>query len=513
MGREVELKLEVPRAAVREAAQLAWLRERAGGDGKREKLVSVYFDTPKLKLRDHGLALRVRHVGTKRLQTIKAIAKGGRGALGRDEWEEEIAGTAPDLALAKGTALGPLVTKKLRRRLRPVFATVVERVTFPVDDSGSAVEIAIDRGYIKAGRRREAISEIELELKGGDVAALARSADRLAHAFPVSYGARPKQDRGYALVEDEAAAAVRSAPIALDPGAATAEAFRTIALACLDQALGNARAVRAGTAEGIHQMRVGLRRLRAALSLFKPLIDGTESETVKTELKWLTGQLNAARDLDVLVAEGVRPLCRDAPMPETGVLARDLEHRRQEGFDRAKAAVDGDRYRKLGLAAALWIIGGNWMRTGDEMAAMLRERPATEYAAEVLGRRLKKILKRARRVAELDPQRRHKLRIAVKKLRYAAEFFAGLFADGKRGRTRFGKRLKKLQGALGRLNDIEVHRRIADSIVRGEHSPGQAQEALAIGFIAGREQTEIGPCLAAVRKSARRLGKTARYWA
>ena len=277
MGREIELKLEVPRAAIGKAPTLAWLRAMAAGPVKRERLISVYFDTRKLKLRERGVALRVRHIGKKRLQTIKAVQKGGRGALGRDEWEEEIAGSAPDLTRAKGTALAPLVTRKLRRKLRPVFETVVERVMLPVHSGGSDVEVAVDRGYIKAGREREPISEVELELKSGERADLMQIAEHIARSLPVTYGARPKQDRGYALIAGEADGAVGAAGIALDRRSSTGEAFRVIALACLDHALANERAVRAGDAEGVHQMRVGLRRLRAALSLFKPMIDGAEN--------------------------------------------------------------------------------------------------------------------------------------------------------------------------------------------------------------------------------------------
>ena len=194
-----------------------------------------------------------------------------------------------------------------------------------------------------------------------------------------------------------------------------------------------------------------------------------------------------------------------------GALTRDIEAKRDKGLERAKAAVDSERYRKLGLRAALWIIDGEWARTGDEMAVALRDRPAVEFAAEILARRDKKISKKARRIEQLDPRRRHKLRIAVKKLRYATEFYAGLFGGGKRGR-RFAMRLKALQGALGRLNDLEVHKRVADGIVHHGRSPRRADRALAIGFINGHEQTEIAPAITAVAKSAKRLGRATPFW-
>jgi triphosphatase len=105
VGSEVELKLAVPPSAIGEVARLPWLREVSKGAPKCEKLVTVYFDTPKFRLREHGLVLRVRHADENRLQTIKTDKKGTRGVFGRDEWEEEIKSDTPDLKLADGTAL------------------------------------------------------------------------------------------------------------------------------------------------------------------------------------------------------------------------------------------------------------------------------------------------------------------------------------------------------------------------------------------------------------------------
>lgn len=510
MGQEIELKLEVPRKAIRRSTDLPWLLELACSPAKHEKLTSVYFDTPKCKLRDHGVSLRVRHVGRKRLQTIKVIQKRA-GPLGRDEWEEEITGTRPDLKRIEGAAFAPLNPKKLRGKLRPVFETVVERAALPVRIGRSEIEVAVDRGSIKVGRHREAINEIELELKSGDPAELALVAERFAQSLPVAYGARSKQDRGYALVAGQATGAIGASRIFLDRRCSTAQAFQVIALACLDHALANERAVRARDPEGVHQMRVGLRRLRATLSLFKPLVEGAETDTVKAELKWLTDQLAPARDLDVLIAEGVRPLQGNAPAAEFRTLAGDLENKRDKGFDRAQVAVDGGRYRALGLKTALWVISGDWTRSGDEVVVALRERPAVEFAAEILGKRLKKILKRADKIEDLDPRRRHKLRIAVKKLRYAAEFFTGLFDEGE-GRG-FSRQLKELQSGLGRLNDIEVHKRVAQRIVHRDRGPHRAEEeAFAMGFLTGGEQTEVDPALARVAKSAKRLKSASAFW-
>jgi triphosphatase len=121
------------------------------------------------------------------------------------------------------------------------------------------------------------------------------------------------------------------------------------------------------------------------------------------------------------------------------------------------------------------------------------------------------VLRKARQVGRLDPRGRHKLRIAVKKVRYATDFFGALFGR-KRRRTRFNRLLKALQGALGRLNDIEVDKRIADNVVHRERLARRADRALASGFVSGYEHTQIKPCIAAVGKMRKRLADLPPFW-
>ncbi len=518
MAEEIELKLLTSSAAAAKAARLPWLRRLASGPAQRRRLVTVYFDTASLKLRRHRIAIRIRHVGEQRLQTIKAASNGESGAFGRHEWEQEIAGDAPDLSLAKGTALAPLVTKKLVRKLKPVFETVIERTALPIRSGGSELELAIDRGQIRAhgGGEREAVSEIEIELKRGDPAELARVARRLARSVPVAYGARSKAERGYALIAGEADEAVRAAEIDLDARLAAGEAFQAIGLACLDHALSNERAARAGDVEGVHQMRVGLRRLRAAISVFKEMVQGPRTESLKADLKWLTDQLSPVRDLDVLIEERVRPLRKAAPIAaEAGVLEQDLDARRKARRERAKEVLESGRYRAIGLRAALWLADGAWLRSDDALVAACRARPAAEFAAEALARRTRKIVRKARRIETLDVRARHKLRIAVKKLRYACEFFSGLFAGAKRQARleRFAKTLNALQSTLGTLHDIEIHEGLAATIARPRRpAPSQAREALAMGFIAGQEQKQAASCVAAIEDAAARLSRLPAFW-
>ena len=136
--------------------------------------------------------MRVRQIGDKRVQTVKRDPKGACGAFTRQEWECEIAGDEPDLDLAKGTALAQFNLKKLRRKLRPVFETDIERVAVPIKHGNNEWELAVDRGEVRAGRRSQPISEIEIEVKDGDPVEAIRFARRIATDAQATYGPKTK---------------------------------------------------------------------------------------------------------------------------------------------------------------------------------------------------------------------------------------------------------------------------------------------------------------------------------
>lgn len=516
MPREIELKFEASEAAASRLAKARWLQGLVTAPVKRRRLVSVYFDTRSGALRDAGLALRVRKDGDKTVQTIKRDPKGACGAFAREEWEHEISGKRPDLDRAKDTALAQFKLKKLRRRLRPVFETDVQRVAIPIHYRGSEIEIAIDRGEVRTGRANAPISEIEIEVKNGEPTDTIKLARRIAAEASASYSAMAKSEHGYALSNGDSNPAVFADDVALDARMPAAEAFQAIGLSCLRHFASNRDAVAEGDAEAVHQMRVGLRRLRAALSFFKELLANAETETIKRKLKWLTGELGPARDLDVFVEDSIGALEQEGPkISELQTLKSDLQNRRRAGFERAKASVGSDRYRRLVLNTALWLAGGNWLATRDPLLAARRAAPVEDFAARELTRRTGKIARTAKKLDSLDTQRRHKLRIAIKKLRYASGFFAGVFDGGKakRRRKRLGTLLKDLQSALGKLNDIRVHDQMAQDFARPTpRGRKKTQKAFAFGLLTGKEHAEAKALVSTARKAGQRVSEAKPFW-
>lgn len=161
-------------------------------------------------------------------------------------------------------------------------------------------------------RHSSPIQELELELKSGRLVDLFRIAKSIEQESQAELDLRSKSDRGYALARGDEHPVLFAETIVLTTGLKAGEAFRIIARATARHFSGNADAVRNGDAEGIHQMRVGLRRLRAAISLFSKVLSGTGTERKKQELKWLTNELASARELDVFVKENIEPATRDA---------------------------------------------------------------------------------------------------------------------------------------------------------------------------------------------------------
>jgi inorganic triphosphatase YgiF len=504
VGAEIELKLATSKRGLQQAMALSWLKKQAGDGSHKQELTSVYFDTDDFVLRKHDISLRVRKIGEQRLQTIKANSS---ALVARDEWETEIDRDEPKLELARDTALAPLLTAKLTKQLKPVFETRVERVIIPLHIGDSDIELAFDQGSVASADAKLDLSEIEIELKHGDRSEVARLAKKLARTAPVTLSVRAKAELGYALLDGALDAPVFAEPIMMARQATVTDVFATVGLACLRQIAGNEGAVRNGDPEGIHQMRVGLRRMRAALSLFKDMLQDGEVKGLKRELKWLTEQLGPARDLDVFVSNTLTPYRAKHPdWQELEILERDLERSRNGGFATARAAAGSERFRSILLDCALWLLDGGWRTDSDALTQALRGRPARAFAQDEIARRIRKISKQARKLERLDWRKRHKLRIAVKKVRYGREFFAALRCDGGKAGRKLDRALKGLQSELGTLNDMRVH------LERGREfacASKAAEKAFAIGCLTGYEETSANDVLMKALAAGKQLRKAA----
>ncbi len=433
--------------------------------------MSTYYDTADHALQRSGLALRVRQRDGRFIQTVKSEDPGVGNGLVRGEWEDEIGGVAPDPAAPE---TGRFLAPQLVDRLVPLFRTEVGRRTIELAAGpDTRIEAAIDRGRVYAPSRdaSEPISEVELELKSGQRAALYDVALDLLAVAPVRLERRSKAERGYRLTVSEPAAveAVHSEAVVLDAGLSGDDALRRIGISCLDQIARNEAAVYAGLAEGIHQMRVAVRRLRAVLSGFARMLPQDQRSPASEELCWLANALAPARNLDVFETVLVASAPPAQAGPEGGQALREAtERRRKAAYAQAVRAVRSRRYTALLLRLLRWFEDCGW-RASTRSSDL--EGPIGSLAAAILNRRLRAVKRRSEGFAGQSARQRHRLRIALKKLRYACEVLAELYPAGEV--ERFTRRLKRLQDDLGDANDVRVGRDIVAELA-GRASRGRA---------------------------------------
>lgn len=515
--RELELKLAVEPAVARRlrAGRAPPLRK---DEAARKRLTSAYFDTKAFLLQRRGFSLRVRDEDGRRLQTLKSDSGRGAGVFDRMEWEAEIEGDAPDLSLLQQNPLRPaLPVKRLRDRLRPLFRTEIERTAWRVRSDSAVIEVALDEGQVIAGEKTESFAELELELKSGAPSELFNLARALVPEDARRLGVLAKSDRGYALVQNETPAAFKAEPVRLEPDAPTADAFRTIIRACIRHFRLNERLVLdTRGVEPLHQCRVAMRRLRTALSVFKEVVADDEVEGLKVRLRALSQQLGEARDLDVFLAKLQQPdhAALEGEPNQAEVVER-VGKDRDKAYDRVIATLRRKRFRSLMFDVLAWSEAGPWLASDDPAARARRARPIERFAAAELKRRRRKIRKRGRRLAKMNPPARHDVRIAAKKLRYASEFFSSL-AKGKKNQKRregFAKALEQLQEHLGDLNDLATRDKIVRETSRHAGKPAErgARSGGPVGPPSGTGR-EVKRSLAAATSAFREFADAKPFW-
>ena len=483
--REIELKF-----ACGPADLAAVLAAAPAGDDETRELISVYFDTPDQVLQKAGVSLRVREHQGRRVQTLKR----GQGLV-REEHETPIEGLAPDPALEPLPSLLPAGAT-----LKPTFNVQVSRRQRTLRYQGAEIELALDRGEVTGGDRKRPICEVELELKSGPRSALFALARALSAAAPLYLAFDGKAAQGQALMADPNVGGRAAGKVVLTSDATVGETFQEIARDALAQIAGNAAALRLEpSAEAVHQLRVGARRLRSAFTTFRRLLAGNQLEALNTELQWLGHTCDAARNLDVFADETLHRAEADG-MPPKGLarLRKVVDAARQTARAQTGVAASSARFRALMIETAAWVETGDWL--ADPRAG----KPVKPFSKRALKHHLKALAKRGRAARRGNDAARHHLRIEAKKLRYGAEALASLY--GRKRVRRYLDRLKDLQEVLGALNDLAAAEPLIASLTL---SP---QAAFAAGELVGLKIGDKPALLTRAAKALHRLEAAKPFW-
>jgi inorganic triphosphatase YgiF len=478
---EFELKFQVP--AERVAGVEAALRR---GPVRRERLRATYYDTPDEDLARHGVALRVRQEGRHWVQAAKGPGRDGFQRL-EDEVPSAGEGETPDPERHKGHPVARLLRAALGksgRQLHPVFETDITRVTRVVQAAGSSIEIALDRGRLRAGGRRHPVQEIEFELKQGSPAAVAELALGWAREHGLWLDPLSKAAQGRRLAQGQ----TRPKPVQAAPLDARVDSPSALLAAILGaglaQVLANARELAAGGGSDghVHQLRIGLRRLRTTLSELRipglPEIDAS----IEPALQSLFDVLGQHRDHATLVpaveqqllAAGAPTLREWKPLlPDVAAAIRHADF--QSALLRLVVLVQElHDAPKAGLKATRKLVAGR------------------------LHKLQRQVLRDGGRFEALAVDKRHRVRKRLKRLRYLAELVRPLFAT--RAVDRYVATLKALQDALGEYQDAASARTLFEK--QAERDPGAW---FAAGWLAAREGAMAARCEQACRKTAKAL--------
>ncbi len=492
---ETELKLLVDPGDVAAFRRHALLKQHAIEKPHQQLLTSIYFDTPDLYFRRHGASLRVRQLDGCWVQTLKGSTAPSAGLYQRDEWETPVESAYPDLGalarLVKHDAgwSGMLADSALAKPLVTVFTTRVKRTIWMLRlEQGDDVELALDQGAVEHDKTHLPISEIELELKSGDPAHLFDFALELQNTVPVKIGSETKAELGFSLCVPQPSNIAKAGPLKLKPRMTVEQGFELIVDNCLAQIEGNARAVVQGNdPEGVHQMRVGLRRLHSVLGLFQEIAPCPDA--LQAEFKWLGEQLGAARDWEVLAGATLAVLLEKYPeRTELVQLQGRASALAAEKRELAAQALSSLRYTRLLLAFRSWMAGSRWRDSpGKAQRDVLFGRIA-KFADDAVDKAHFRLLKRGKNLRKLDPEKRHRMRIAAKKVRYATEFFRLLYRPGKV--KTYLNALSGLQDTLGKVNDARVAAGLLQKI--GDSDPGLVRAAgFAEGWLAAQSEAGI----------------------
>ena len=492
MATEIEAKFVIPDAKV--SRRLKRLRRLAGftlGEGKVSRVLDTYLDTKDRSLAVAGLACRARRQDNGQLLLTVKEKGAATGAVHRREelelllpaGESGAKGVFAARAWPEGPVRGRILTVIGRKRLIRL-ATIRQRRTIrPVVQGGHTLAfLSLDDVQVRAGGAAKRFSEVEVELtgRGGD-----GDLDRLATCLEREWGLRPevrsKLERALALVGARPKAPAPRKGLGIDPAASMAEAARRVLRNQLNRMVAHERGTRAGRdIEELHDMRVAVRRMRAALRVFRPYLDPTAYKPFRRVLRRTGRILGMVRDLDVFREKAQHYLdgLPDERRPELDPLLAAWQ-----------TAHGGAREEMLDL-----LNSKEFTQFKKEFARFLAtpgagEPPASSESAPPLPHRVREavpllavasyaaIRAYEGRVEGTDTplQRMHQLRIAAKGLRYTLEFFREILPTEVKTLI---DRIKELQDHLGDLQDAVVTCGILRDFLTwgtwGDHRPGTA---------------------------------------
>jgi len=455
MGTETELNLSLTPGVASRLARHPLLTE---AKPLRQRVVDTYYDTLDQRLRRERVVVGYRKQGSKLLSSVRRVSHPGGRSPGRGQWESNSPLGELDFSQVEDGSLREWL-ESLRDDLRPAVRTSLTRSAWVLEPrDGVRIEVALHRGWIEAEGRRQPVCELGMELLSGAVTDLFSAAGELQSDLSLHPEVASRFPCGYGVLPEESLQVVKAAPVDTHAGMSVIAGFRTIALACLSHLQSNERGVcESDNPEFVHQARVAIRRLRSAIRVWKPRLPVEFVTSFDPLWQQLARQLGETRNWDVFVAETLPAIV--AAFPDCPEVTRLSDHARERcAINRATArsTLRSADYSRLLLefAAAVHALPER------------KDRRLDVFAPRCLDKRARQVWLLAQEALSSDATARHRLRVSYKRLRYALEFFAPLFAGELL--QRYHLAASGLQEMLGQLNDLAVATELLEQALPGE---------------------------------------------
>jgi len=483
------------------------ITRHACNGGVVRRLHATYFDTPEQALFGQGFSLRVQRSGARQVQRLsrEPSHRGGGG----QKWETPVEDALPDLSRLPAPDLADILDGLDSAALVPVFTRRVrcrmQRIRLPE----AMVNVAFSEGIIEAGARSNPLAEVQLDLQSGDPSALYELGTQLLDIDQLRLATTSECDRGFALAFGTAPQPAKAVQPAIARFHVVDDAIAVLLGACHEHLADNLAAAEDGRdPEGVHQLRVALRRLRSALSLLRREVPASTFQVFRQDAKWLAAALGPAREWDVFLADTLaRPEQACAPVVGFEPLRQAAAQQREASYAAVRAALADPRATRFQLLLSQWIERRGWRTEIPAEALSVLSEPVGILAARLLTKLHGKVLKRGSHLRRLDATARHQLRVRLKGLRYASEFFLPLWPGGTA--EHFVGRLARLQTTLGADSDAEATRPLLQAVGQAASAPELHR---AIGAVIGWQACDRQVSLRRLRRRWRRLRTTTPFW-
>ncbi len=457
---EMQFKLALPlqdlRALERQLARVAIIGRRKP---ERQQLYNTYYDTPTLALRHHAVALRVRRIGHAHapqwVQTLKIAASSKSAFSCNGEWDAPITSERLDSTALSETPWSELdAGGALFQQLQPAFTTTFERLTWIVERDPGRVAVALDHGEVVFDGRSAPLCELEIELLDGSLDTVFEVASQISLQVSLLPMHMSKAERAYRLADGTLYAPLRAKPPAIDGEMDLSVIAASVLRESFGQFAANLQTVcTSDSPEVLHQARVGWRRFKGNLKLFKKAID-EEMIPSLDPLKPLLKRLTDLRDLEVAATE-VLPVYAHAYKAGDAKLSGQWSH-----FEAALAhAIQEERatLRALLLDPAIGytlVQLSRWHESASFDAAWRlhdhKNKDASQWATKRVGHLAEQL--QALQSKSKDTLIQHRRRILAKRLRYAVESMRPLLS--KKQAERWLETAMQLQSRIGAERDL-----------------------------------------------------------